>query len=69
VPVTTNVASSNPAQAKQHYVIMFVSDLRQVFGFHSVLRFPVSIKIIFVPYNWNIVESGVKHPNPNPINE
>ena len=30
VPITTNVVSSNPAQAIQHYVIKFVSDLRQV---------------------------------------
>jgi len=28
-PITTNVVSSNPA----HYVIKFVSDLRQVGGF------------------------------------
>jgi hypothetical protein len=37
----------------QHYVIKFVSDLRQVSGFLLVLRFPSLI------YNWNIVESGV----------
>ena len=35
----------------------FVSDLRQVGGFLGVLRFPPPI---------NIVESGVKHHNPNP---
>ena len=39
----------------QHYVIKFVSDLRQVGGFLQVLRFPPP------RYNWNIVESGVKH--------
>ena len=37
VPLTTNVASSNPAHGDvysiQHYVIKFVSDLRQVSGF------------------------------------
>ena len=43
----------------QHYVIKFVSDLWQVWGF---LQFPLPIK-----HNWNIVESGVKHHNPNPI--
>ena len=36
----------------QHYVIKFVSDLRQVGGF-------------LYQYNWNIVESGVKHHKPN----
>ena len=34
VPITTNVVSSNPAQAIQHYVIKFVSDLRQAGGFY-----------------------------------
>ena len=29
----------------QHYVIKFVSDLRQVVGFLRVLRFPLSIKL------------------------
>ena len=29
----------------QHYVIMFVSDLRQVSGFLPVLRFPPPIKV------------------------
>jgi hypothetical protein len=43
----------------QHYVIKFVSDLWQVWGF---LQFPLPIK-----HNWNIVESGLKHHNPNPI--
>ena len=42
VAITTNVVSSNPAHGYaysiQHYVIKFVSDLRQVGGF---LRFPV----------------------------
>ena len=38
VHITTNVVSSNPAQAIQHYVIKFVSDLRQVGGFLRALR-------------------------------
>jgi hypothetical protein len=42
----------------QHYVIKFVSDLWQVGGFIRVLRFPPR-------YNWNIVESGVKHHQVN----
>ena len=37
VPITTNVLSSNPTHGEvysiQHYVIKFVSDLRQVGGF------------------------------------
>jgi hypothetical protein len=45
VPITTNVVSSNPTQAMQHYVIKFVSDLRQVGGFLRVLRFPPPIKL------------------------
>jgi len=42
--------SSNPAHGEmytiQHYVIRFVSDLRQVGGFLWVLRFPPPIKLI-----------------------
>jgi len=48
VPITTKVASSNPARDEiysiQHYVIKFVSDLRQVGGFLRILRFPPPIK-------------------------
>ena len=51
----------------QHYVIKFVSDLRQVGGFYRVLRFPTHKKKKIWPprYNWNIVESGVKHHQTN----
>ena len=42
------VASSNPVHGEmysiQHYLIKFVSDLRQVSGFIPVLRFPQPIK-------------------------
>jgi hypothetical protein len=44
VPITTNVVSINPTQAIQHYVIKFVSDLRQVGGFLRILVFPPPIK-------------------------
>jgi hypothetical protein len=48
VPITTNVASSNPVHGKvyliQHYMIKLVSDLRQVGCFLRVHRFPPSIK-------------------------
>ena len=44
VPITTKVVSLNPTNDEvysiQHYVIKFVSDLRQVGGFLRVLRFP-----------------------------
>ena len=50
VPITTKVVSSNPVDGEvysiQHYVIKFVSDLRQVGGFLRVLWFPPSIKLI-----------------------
>jgi len=48
VPITTNV-SSNPAHgdvySMQHYVLKFVSDLRQVGGFFRLLQFPPPIKL------------------------
>jgi hypothetical protein len=40
-------------------VIKFVSDMQQVGGYSRVLWFPPR-------YNWNIVESGIKHHNPKP---
>jgi hypothetical protein len=49
VPITNKVVSPNPAHdevyAIQHYVIKFVSDLRQVGGFLRVLRFLPPIKL------------------------
>ena len=49
VPFITKVVSSNPVHGEvysiQHYVIKFVSDLRQVGGFLRVLRFPPPIKL------------------------
>ena len=44
----------------QHYVIKYISDLRQVCGF---LRFPLQIKLTAM-IQWNIVESDVKHNKP-----
>jgi len=38
--------SKNKLYMIQHYVIKFVSDLRQVGGFFRVLRFPPLIKLI-----------------------
>jgi len=45
VYITTKVMSSNPAQAIQHYVIKFVSDLQQVGGFLREFWFPPPIKL------------------------
>ena len=49
VPITTKVVSSNPVHGEvysiQHYVIKFLSDLWQVGGFLSVLRFPPPVKL------------------------
>ena len=51
VPITNNVVSSNPVHGKvyliKHYVIKFVSDLRQVDGFlwAHVLQFPPLIRL------------------------
>ena len=51
----------------QHYVIKFVSDLRQVGGFLRILRFPPPIKL--TPHNLTekLLKSYVKHHKPNPI--
>ena len=55
---TQGSLGSNPAHGEvysiQHYVI--VSNLRQISGFPPATD----------QNNWNIVESGVKHHNPNP---
>ena len=49
VRITTKVVSLNPDHGEvysiQHYVIKFVSDLRQVCGFLRVLQFPPPIKL------------------------
>ena len=48
-PITTKVVSSKPVQGEvyliQHYVIKFVSDLRQVGGFLRVLMFSPQVKL------------------------
>ena len=48
VPITTDVVNRNLGQGEVysiHYVIQFVSDLRQVGGFLRVLRFPPPIRV------------------------
>jgi hypothetical protein len=53
IDITTKVGSSNPAHGEvcsiQHYVIKFVSDLRQVCDFLQVPWFPPPIKLKFYP--------------------
>ena len=48
-----------PSHYSIHYVIKAVSDLRQA-GFLHQWNWPPR-------YNWNIVESGVKHHDPSPL--
>jgi hypothetical protein len=49
MPLTAKVVYLNPAHGEvysiQHYVIKFVSDLRQVSGFLWILWFPPPIKL------------------------
>ena len=63
-PITTKAMSLNPVHGEAHsiqnYVIKFVSDLGQVGGFLQLLQFSTPITLT-ARYNWNIVESGVKH--------
>ena len=40
----------------QHYMIKFVSDVRQIGGFLRVLRFPPPIKEATI--NWNILDQN-----------
>ena len=58
-PITTEAVSSNLIHVEvysiQHYVIKFVSDLRQVDGFLRLLRFPPPKKLtvtIELKYCW-----------------
>jgi hypothetical protein len=59
---------SRSGRGVQHYVMKFVSDLRQVGGFLRVLRFPPPIKLTATIYNWNIIENGAKHHKTNQPN-
>jgi hypothetical protein len=69
VPITNIVVSSNPdhfdVYSIHHYVIKVVSDLRQVGRWFSPGTL-VSSSNKSDRYNWNIIESGVNHHNPNP---
>ena len=58
IPITTNVVSSNPAQAVQHYVIKFVSYLRQIGCIFWVLRFPHDITEILLKVVLNAINQA-----------
>ena len=62
--VVVMIVCSGVVYSIHHYVIKFVSGLRQVDGFLWVPRFLPPIKLTG-KYNWNIGESGVKHHNRN----
>jgi hypothetical protein len=54
VPITTDVVTSTRSgRGVRHYVIHFVSDLRQVGGVIRVLQFPLPIKLTatYIPYS------------------
>jgi hypothetical protein len=61
VHITTEVVSSNPTHGKvysmHHYVIMFVSDLRQVGGFLRTLWWRYIVQIMVI----NILLLASKH--------
>jgi len=61
VPITTNVVSSNPVHGEvysiQHYVIKFVSDLRQVGGFLRVLQILLKVALNRINHTPNLTLS------------
>ena len=66
--ITTKVVSSYPVDAEvysiQHYVIEFVSDLRQVGGFLRVLRFPPPIKLTPTKKKKTTKTKTIHNPDP-----
>jgi hypothetical protein len=57
------VVRSNPVHGEeyliQHYVMKFVSDLRQVGGFLRIILFPPPIKLTATIYLINFIEGNV----------
>jgi hypothetical protein len=46
VPITTDDEfETRSGRGVHHYVVKFVTDLRQVGGFHRILRFPPPMKL------------------------
>ena len=72
VPITTKVVSLNPSHGEvysiQHYVITFHLSVTcgrsVVFSWYSGFHYQYNWQ---PQYSWNIIESGVKHHNPNPL--
>ena len=67
VPITTKVVSLNSTHGevylKQHYLIKFFSDLRQVHGFLEVLRFPLPIYLTAMIWLIYIMIRRMKFPD------
>jgi hypothetical protein len=63
-PLMLLVLESRSGRGVQHYVIKFVSDSRKVCGFLRLSGF-LQQKKWRPQYNWNIVESGIKHNQTN----
>jgi hypothetical protein len=71
VPITTEVVSSNPAygiQLRRGVLNTTLCDKVCQWLATGLWFSPVQYLHLNWPpqYNWNIVESGIKHPNPNP---
>jgi len=71
VPITTNVVSSNPAHGEvysiQHYVIKFVSDIRQFCSFLRELWFPPPIKLTATNGTEILLKVALNSMYPNPL--
>jgi hypothetical protein len=67
VPITTKVVSYNPVQdevySMQHYVIQFVSDLRQIGGFLrqtlALLRVSITVKHILLSKMYMFIKRDI----------
>ena len=70
VPITTKVVSSNPDHGEvysiQHYVIKFVSDLRQVCGFSLDTLVSSTNKTDCHNITEILLEVGIKHHSVHP---
>jgi hypothetical protein len=61
VHITTNVVSSNPTQAIQHYVIKFVSDLSMVFSGTPVSSTNKTYRHDITEILWNVALNIIDH--------
>ena len=71
MPIANNIASLNPYHCEVYSVTTLRDKVCQWLAtgqwFSLGTRFPPPIKLDMPQYNWNIVESGIKHHNPYPI--